>query len=45
MNKNGPAGPKKSFSLAIALDETNGKFFEKLEDVLSRLANTVFTLH
>ena len=31
---------KRSFSLAIAVDESNEKFFEKLEDSLSRLAST-----
>ena len=32
---------KRSFSLAIATDETKEKFFEKLDDSLSRLASTV----
>ena len=31
---------KESFSLAIAIDETNEEFFEKLEDSHSRLAST-----
>ena len=37
MNKN---DGKCSFWLAIAVDETNEKFFEELEDVLSGLAST-----
>ena len=36
MNKN---DGKNSFSLAIAVDETNKEFFEKLEKELSRLAS------
>ena len=36
MNKNEKG---RSFSLAIAIDETNEKFFEKLEDSLSRLTS------